>query len=135
MTNNSKLSMGPVWDFEWSLGIGWYDGSRPRPPGYFVCYTDFYFHRLLQDHDFATIVQNLWETSHSRVNQDILQHITDVQNEIIRSQELNFKRWDILNIRVGVGGIPLGTFEKEVDCDRQFFINRMNWLEPIIYNF
>ena len=135
MTDHSKLSMGPVWDFEWSLGIGWYDGSRPRPPEYFVCYTDFYFHKLLQDAVFAAKVKQMWETCHSSITSDILQHIVDVQNEIMQSQELNFKRWDILNTRVSVGGIPLGSFEKEVECDRQFFINHMNWLGSVINNF
>jgi hypothetical protein len=135
MTNHSKLSMGPVWDFEWSLGIGWYDGSRPRPPEYFVVYTDFYFHRLLQDAAFATKVKQMWAACHSSITRDILQHITYVQNEIMRSQKLNFQRWDILNVRVSVGGIPLGSFEKEVECDRQFFINRMNWLATVINNF
>ena len=135
MTANSKLSMGPVWDFEWSMGIGWYEGSRPRPPEYFVCYMDFYNHRLLQDAVFANQVKQMWEKYHNNVSSALLQHITDVQNEIMQSQKLNFERWDILNIRVSVGGIPLGSFENEVECDRQFFINRMNWLGTVLYNF
>ena len=32
--DSSKLVMGPVWDFEWSIGIGWYEGTRPRSPEY-----------------------------------------------------------------------------------------------------
>ncbi|MDR1172722.1 MAG: CotH kinase family protein [Bacteroidales bacterium] len=135
MTSASKLSMGPVWDFEWSLGIGWYEGSRPRPADYYVWHSEFYYNRLLQDAGFTAKLQQMWETCHSRVTQDILQHISDVQKEIMESQSLNFKRWDILNTRISVGGIPLGSFEKEVECDRQFFINHMNWLETALYNF
>ena len=135
MTADSKLSMGPVWDFEWSMGIGWYSGSRPRPANYFVCYDNFYFNRLLQDARVATALQQLWEANHNRVRQELLQHMTDVQNEIMRSQELNFQKWDIMNTIVSVGGIPMGSFEKEVACDRQFFINHMNWLGTAIYNF
>ena len=30
----SKIHMGPVWDFEWSMGIGWYYGPRPRPANF-----------------------------------------------------------------------------------------------------
>jgi spore coat protein CotH len=38
----SKIFMGPcVWDFEWSLGIGWYYGERPRPADYLV-WTNWY---------------------------------------------------------------------------------------------
>ncbi len=57
-----------------------------------------------------------------------LKYIDDSQKLIGKSQELNFKRWDIMNVRVSVGGIPMGSFDKEVECDRQFFINRINWL-------
>lgn len=134
MTTNSKLSMGPVWDFEWSLGIGWYDGSRPRPPDYWVCYWEWYFHRLLQDDVFVIKLQQMWKTYYSSVTHIILQYINDVQNEIMRSQEINFKRWDIMNDKVSVGGIPMGSFEKEVKCDSQFFINHMNWLQNVISN-
>jgi len=135
MTDKSKLSMGPVWDFEWSLGIGWYYGSRPRPADYFVVYTDFYFYRLMQDDRFASTVKRMWSTNQSRIYQEILQHFVNVQKEIMRSQELNFKRWDIQNVVVSVGGVPMGGFEKEVACDRQFFINRMSWLNNIINQF
>ena len=135
MTPQSKLSMGPVWDFEWSMGIGWYEGSRPRPADYYVTYSDFYSHRLLQDPRFASILQRMWDVYHVRAQQGILQLFIDVPSEIMQSQKLNFERWDILNTRVSVGGIPLGSFEKEVECDRQFFINRMNWVASIINNF
>lgn len=37
-----------------------------------------------------------------------------------------------MNTRVSVGGIPLGSYDKEVECDRQFFINHMNWLNEEI---
>ena len=135
MSDHSKLSMGPVWDFEWSLGIGWYYGSRPRSPDYFVCYRDFYFYRLMQDADFAKTVQQMWTARSSRVYRDIIQHFADVKNEIMQSQELNFKRWDIMNEMVSVGGVPMGGFENEVACDLQFFINRIHWLETTINNF
>jgi hypothetical protein len=37
-----------------------------------------------------------------------------------------------MNTRVSVEGIPLGSFEQEVACDRQFFINHMAWLDTAI---
>jgi spore coat protein CotH len=135
MTGASKLSMGPVWDFEWSLGIGWYDGFRPRPADYWVWYEGFYFQRLLQDAAFARQLQQMWEKYNSSVKQDILQYISATEQKIMKSQELNFQRWDIMNQRVSVGGIPMGSFEKEVDCDRQFFINHINWLQTALYQF
>jgi hypothetical protein len=129
--SDSRLRMGPVWDFEWSLGIGWYEGGRPRPANYFVWESDaFYYDRLLQDPAFTAKVKERWQGLH--VTQDILQHIDNTQKLLEKSQQLNFRRWDILNERVSVGGIPLGSYEEEVACDRQFFINHIAWLETAI---
>jgi hypothetical protein len=128
---SSKLFMGPVWDFEWSIGIGWYEGSRPRPANYFVWESNaFYYDRLLQDAAFKEKVKAQWRQIN--VTQDILKYFEETKALLEKSQELNFQRWNILNTRVSVGGIPLGTYEKEVDCDRQFFINHLNWLETAI---
>ena len=66
------------------------------------------------------------------VRDEILKYIDETSKTLQKSQELNFKRWDIMNIRVSVGGIPMGSFDKEVACDRQFFINHMNWLNEEI---
>jgi hypothetical protein len=130
--SDSKLFMGPVWDFEWSLGIGWYEGARPRPENYLVVdeSSTFYYNRLLQDPAFTAKVKEQWQQIH--VTQDILQHIDDTQKLLEASQQLNFRRWEILNERVSVGGIPLGSYEEEVACDRQFFINHITWLETVI---
>lgn len=132
--NDSKLSMGPVWDFEWSIGIGWYDGIRPRPANYYVWESNvFYYDRLLQDPHFKAKVKELW--NNIAVTDQILQHIDETTQLIGKSQELNFKRWDIMNTRVSVGGIPMGSYEKELEVDRQFFINHMNWLNGEIANY
>jgi hypothetical protein len=128
---DSRLCMGPVWDFEWSLGIGWYEGVRPRPANYYIWESAaFYNDRLLEDPAYAEQVKAAWRQLH--VTQDILRYIDETQELLERSQRLNFRRWDILNVRVSVGGIPLASYEEEVACDRQFFINRMNWLETVI---
>jgi spore coat protein CotH len=131
-TNSSKIFMGPVWDFEWSMGIGWYDGPRPRPADYWVWENNFYFDQLLKDDIFIERMQDMWTQNHAQIKQSILQYIGDETNTIMESQKLNFRRWDILNTRVSVGGVPLGGFEAEVACDIQFFINHMDWLATVI---
>jgi hypothetical protein len=127
-TSDSKLEMGPVWDFEWSMGIGWYDGARPRPADYLVWYEEFYFKQLLTDPAFVALLKQMWATYNSSVEEAILQYMTELEQKLMVSQKLNFKRWDIMNEKVSVGGVPMGSFEKEVECDRQFFVNHMDWL-------
>jgi hypothetical protein len=87
---------------------------------------NFYYDRLLKDPLFKTKVREMWESI--SITDDILQYIDETAAFLEESQVLNFKRWDIMNIRVSVGGVPMGSYEKEVECDRQFFINHMNWL-------
>jgi hypothetical protein len=130
-TSSTKLLMGPVWDFEWSLGIGWYDGTRPRPADYWA-QTGWYFATLCTSDAFTETLQELWNQNKALIRQEILQFIDDTKDEIMKSQVMNFKRWDILNARISVGGIPLGSFDAEVVCDRQFFINHLDWLDTAI---
>ncbi|MBK5196014.1 MAG: CotH kinase family protein [Proteiniphilum sp.] len=128
---DSKVEMWPVWDFEWSIGIGWYEGARPRPANYYVWNSNaFYYDKLLQDPVFKTQIRELWQSI--SVTDQILSYIDETTTLLEKSVELNFKRWDIMNQRVSVGGIPMGSYEKEVECDRQFFINHINWLNEEI---
>lgn len=131
---DSKVKMGPVWDFEWSIGIGWYEGARPRPANYYVWESNaFYYDRLLQDPQFKSKVKEMWQSIN--VTNELLNFIDATAAMLEKSQQLNFTRWNIMNERVSVGGIPMGSYEKEVECDRQFFINHMNWLNNEIENF
>ncbi|HBG58155.1 MAG: CotH kinase family protein [Petrimonas sp.] len=131
---DSKVEMYPVWDFEWSIGIGWYDGPRPRPANYYVWNSNaFYYDKLLQDPAFKTRIRELWQNT--TVTDEILNYIDETSALLDLSQQLNFKRWNIMNQRVSVGGIPMGSYEAEVECDRQFFINHMNWLNNEFSNY
>jgi hypothetical protein len=75
----------------------------------------------------------LWQNT--TVTDEILNYIDETSALLDLSQQLNFKRWNIMNQRVSVGGIPMGSYEAEVECDRQFFINHMNWLNNEFSNY
>lgn len=132
--NSSKLIMGPLWDFEWSIGIGCYDGARPRPANYW-CVNGWYFTKLLTKIEFVTELKNQWstlKTVHPDLAGLINSKMDEFAEEIDISQKINFKKWDILNQLVSVGGIPLGTYEAELECDKQFIENRIIWLDAAI---
>ena len=131
-TANSKLHMGPVWDFDWSMGIGWYDGPRPRPAGYWV-WNHWYYSKLLTDTAFVNALQTLWNANKTTLQREVLNYIAEAKREIYESQKVNFRRWDVLNTKIGsVGAIPLGSFDAEVACDVQFFNNHFDWLDSAI---
>ena len=132
--DSSKLVMGPVWDFEWSIGIGWYYGERPRPADYW-CVNGWYFEKLLEEQDFIDELKSQW-VNLKQENPNLAAVINSKMDEFAKnisiSQQMNFMRWPILNQRVSVGGIPLGSYESELACDKQFMVNRIEWLDSII---
>ena len=133
-SSTSKLVMGPVWDFEWSIGIGWYDGSRPRPADYW-CVNGWYFEELLKKTEFIDALKSQWAALKSQfpnIAETINGKMDEWAQEIGVSQKANFTKWDILNTRVSVGGIPLGSYEAELKCDKQFMISRISWLDSAI---
>jgi hypothetical protein len=130
-TANSKLHMGPVWDFEWSMGIGWYDGPRPRPANYWVC-NGWYYEKLLTDEAFVTKLQTMWNVNKIAIRQGILQYMEEAKVEIMKSQKFNFRRWDVMNTENIYVGRPMGSFEAEFECNIQFFNNHMDWLDTAI---
>ena len=133
--DTSKLVMGPVWDFEWSIGIGWMQ-TTPRPvPANYWCVNDWYFAELLKKREFVEEVKRQWNAL-KMTCPDIAAAINTRMDEMARtislSRQLNFMRWDIMNQLVSVGGIPLGSYEAELECDKQFMRSRVQWLDGAI---
>lgn len=136
--DSSKLVMGPFWDFEWSIGIGWYAGTRPRSPEYWSLKErniEWYFADLIKKNEFKTELKTQWTKLKGKYP-DLAKTINDRMDEwageIDISQQMNFKKWDILNQRVSVGGIPLGSYGAELECDKQFITERVRWLDDEI---
>ena len=126
--------MAPVWDFEWSIGIGWYYGDRPRDPGYW-CVNGWYFSELLKKEAFVSEVKRQWNllrATYPDLAGTINAQMDAYAAEIQVSQQLNFLRWDILEKQVSVGGVPLGSYEAELECDKRFMTSRIDWLATVI---
>jgi len=127
-TFNSKICLGPLWDFEWSLGVGYDDGKeRPCQDHYLV--TEKYFRRLIESPLFMAEVTKIHRQYGKQVREGVLRYYDELSDYLRKSQELNFKRWPILNERISVGGYPLGSWEQEVACDRQFFIDHYDYID------
>ncbi|MBQ9910655.1 MAG: CotH kinase family protein [Lachnospiraceae bacterium] len=132
--NTSKLVMGPVWDFEWSFGIGWYDGARPRDPAY-RCTDYWYFEELLTRPEFVLELSRQWEEL-NRTYLDLAGVITGQMDafadEISVAQQLNFRKWKILDKKISAGAMPMGSYEAELEVDRAFVQNRLEWVDGMI---
>ncbi|MCM1322510.1 MAG: CotH kinase family protein [Bacteroides sp.] len=130
-TEQTKLKMGPVWDFEWSVGIGWYYGTRPKSADGYVLTKSYYFDRLITDPNFSEKIKTLWNKKYTEI-QNLCKYLDEKAFEIAKSQRCNFARWPILDTQVSVGGIPLGSYESELECDKQYLANRISWISSHI---
>ena len=129
-TDNSRLTMGPMWDFDWCLGSGYYYGAeRPNPNHHMV--STHYFRKLVADSLFMAEVTHLHQQYGYKVREGVLKYYEELREQLRLSQELNYQRWPILNKRISIGAYPLGSWEKEVECDRQFFLTHYDFLESI----
>lgn len=127
----SRLSMGPLWDFDWSLGVGLYeDEQRPNPNHQII--SKYYFERLSEDGFFMEEVARIHRQYGSVIRTEILNYFDELHDYLQKSQELNYQRWDTLNERVSIGAYPLGSWEAEVACDRQFFIEHYDFIHQFI---
>jgi hypothetical protein len=127
-TSDSRLALGPLWDFDWSLGSGYYDGEERPNPNHHLVATQ-YFRRLSADSLFMSEVIRLHRQYGKKVREGVLKYYDELSDLLWKSQALNFERWPILNERISIGAWPLGSWEKEVACDRQFFIDHYNYLD------
>ena len=127
MTDNSKVGMSPVWDFEWSMGIGW-NFTGPADPNVLV-QRDIYFSRLFQDPYFAKLVSEYYTKARKELIPKLFAFINESAQEIEVSQMYNFKRWNIINTTVSVEAITLGSWANEVQYIKAFLNKRLTSLD------
>ena len=127
-TDNSRLFMAPLWDFEWCLGVGPdVRGERPSNNHYFV--NKLYFQEICSDSLFMKKVSEVHRQYGERIRSTVIAFYNQLKDSLALSQQENFKRWPILDKPVYWAYVPLGSWEAEVECDLQFFLNHYEWLD------
>lgn len=135
-----RLIMGPVWDYNLSLGnytttegwnghdpTGWYYTHVPES-----WYLNGWYNRLFQDPDFAERYQERWwelrrgpfATEHFL---HIIQEYTDKLGE---AKERNFERWPILGDDVWQWSRDgFDTYEEEISYMKDWITQRLAWID------
>ncbi|RHJ76816.1 CotH kinase family protein [Parabacteroides sp. AM08-6] len=135
--DEDKFYTGPVWDFD----IAFDNDQRTYPINSLY---DFIFRtkgscadgmrdfadRIIRTT--ATEQKNIW--SEARLNGDITLEslnafIDKLAEEMDESQQLNFKRWPILNEKVHENPMALGSFKAEVNAVKSYLKNRIEWMD------
>ena len=136
-----KLNMGPVWDYNLSLGnanylqgwipTGWYysqisEGDYPwwrrlfEDPAFRLRYADRWFE----------LRENLFATG------QLLQDIDDTAALLNEAQVRNFDRWRILGSYIWPNWFIAGTYDEEINWMKGWLEQRLDWMDSqITYEF
>lgn len=126
----AKLGMGPIWDFDISMGNC--DYSVSKNPDSWYTRNGAWMIRLAQDPTWNFKWRAKWAAIR---NKEVKQLFTDIDNYsayLKLSAEQNFKRWPILDQYVYPNAVVLGTYDKEVAYLKDFMTKRVAWIDANI---
>ena len=133
---DGKLEMGPVWDFNLSMGnsvfynawetSNWLIYTNPVP---------FWWERLLMDEDFKQRLIRRWKAlrKNELATSKLLGEIDRTAEYLSEAQTRNFERWPVLGRRVfGNPGPYLPTYKQEVQQLKTWLQARLKWMDQHI---
>ena len=132
-----KITMGPAWDYNLSLGnadylngwipTGWYYDliSAGDYPWWRRLFEDPWFQRRYADRWFE-LRRTLFTTSR------LLKYVDDTAALLNEAQTRNFERWRILGIRVWPNWYIAKTYQEEIDWMKGWLQDRLNWMDSQI---
>ncbi len=139
MRDNDKFYFGPVWDFD----IAFENDYRTYPinnnsnwiyasTGSTANGVRDLVSRLFLDSQLMTELKDTYAYYRNKgiiSEESLIGVIDNYAAEIDQSQNLNFKRWDILNTKVHMNPVARGTYTKEVDNVKNYVRNRIKWMD------
>ncbi len=123
------LNMGPLWDFDRSIGNVNYNGnwqtegcwvSKPYPPNWFAT--------LLDNPDFLALTIARWKQKRPALETFVNASIDTYARRLAVAQQRNFQRWPILGEPL-VNYYTFTSHDEEVAFVRRFLNERMAWLD------
>jgi hypothetical protein len=124
-----KYRMGPVWDFDISLGN--YQGSPGEFSDGFWIKGSAWISRLFEDPAYVSAVKNRWNTKKTEFFA-LWQYIDERALYINAAQTQNFKRWDILGSYVWPNVVVPGSYQGEIGYLQSWLAARLAWLDTAI---
>jgi hypothetical protein len=124
--------MGPVWDFDMSLGNCNYGGCD-TPDGDYVSQTWYYSH-LFGMPEFRALAKKIWSEKYEAIL-GMKDYTVKTAQMLEKSLTLNFRVWNILGH--GVGSNPKNiaeaeTYSEQIDIMLDFFDRRINFVGSYI---
>jgi hypothetical protein len=124
---NGKLKMGPLWDFDISLGnIIYHENALPE--GWWIRTSNLYFN-LFKNPVFENKLKARWAAWKNDKLPNIFNHINQRAHTLRFAQEQNFNKWGTLYANVWPNSVVLGTYENEVQYLKDWLNKRIVWMD------
>lgn len=124
---NGKLGMGPLWDFDLSMGNVDYSIAMDAQ-GWWVKHGPW-FTRLFDDPAFEEKVKKRWAAIRHKEVEDLLKNIDKQAAKLALAQKQNFSVWKILDKKVWPNPQVYYTYDAEVDQIKKWLKTRIEWLD------
>jgi hypothetical protein len=134
-SKDSKLHMGPLWDFNLAYGNVNYNTNSQYAPGwtYSEHYRMYWFRRLMQDPYFSNKMKCRWTELRSSIftNAKMMNTIDSIAIALDEPQKRNFMRWPILDTYIWPNQYfdTNGTYQEEIDFLKQWIMARLTWMD------
>lgn len=117
-----KIKMGPLWDFDLSLG------NENHYPDNFWVKDHRWYQRLFQDPAFVSKVKARFE--YFKENQNIILDKIDANAEKLKwAQQENDNKWKTMGNYVWPNSVVFDTYQEEVDHLKAWYSGRIQWLD------
>ena len=126
------LHMGPVWDFDMSLGNANYGGIND-PYGAYIA-TKRWFKYLFEMKEFCQLVSDMLQ-EYDEILSTVPDYIDSYAAMLERSQTFNFERWDILDIGVAYNPpsiVEANTYEAQIEFVKAFYLTRLEEVKRLV---
>ena len=136
--NDDIFYFGPVWDFD----LAYENDNRTYPINNHTQWVYEYgssangfravVNRLFSDEAFVLQLKTIYADYRDRgivTTEALLNVVDNYAVEIKQSQQLNFKRWNILNAIVHQNPRTYGSYEGEVNNVKRYIMERLDWLD------
>ena len=121
-----KLKMGPIWDYDISLGnINYNDNEKTS--GFWIN-SRLWYKRLFEDPSFVLKVKDRFNHFYSN-KELILSKMDKLTNYIEKSRLMNNEKWNILGKYLWPNYRVFNSFDEEDNYLREWFLERLEWLK------
>lgn len=127
---NGLLKLGPIWDFDISLGNINYNGNY-SPEGWWIRQGGW-FSYILKHPNFQKKLSNRWKYWKENGLNQIFDFVNFRAKHLQFSQIQNFNKWQTLYNATWPNYVVLGTYENEVQYLKDWLDRRIKWMDTQI---